>query len=87
MATIADAEAMGVPLAWDTPRGSGTVKNPKNIWKKCWVMLHQMPTGQKILYPQTGFFTGANAPEYVRADLQRIICTGLIPVRVMKKYE
>jgi len=48
-------------------------------------VLHWMLTGYKILCPQTRFLIGANAPEYVsictrHKDLQRIICTGLIPV-------
>ena len=55
---------MGVSLAWDTPRGSGTVKNPKNIWKKYWVMFCTgCPPDKKSCVPKLDFFTGANAPE------------------------
>jgi len=55
-----------------TPRGSITVKTLRISRKNSrGHVLHWMPTGQKILCPQTGFFTGANVPEYVS------ICTGI----------
>jgi len=46
-------------LSIKAPRGSGTAKNPKNIWKKYWVMFCTgNPPHKKSCVPKLDFLPG-----------------------------